>query len=101
MHHRQVHFLLSLVLAVMLLGTVCYSMSMAAPVSQTDGQVYVVKAGDSLFKIADSFYGNGNVWRVILEATNEMAKGDSSFATISDPRRLRVGQKLWIPNQPN
>lgn len=67
---------------------------------QEDGQPYIVESGDSLYKIAEKFYGNGNLWPVIEQATNEKAQSDKTFALIRDAQFLRVGQKLWIPNQP-
>ncbi|MFN8444461.1 MAG: DUF4399 domain-containing protein [Caldilineaceae bacterium] len=88
-------------LLVMLLPTrVTHAALLDRPTLQEDGQSYVVKAGDSLYKIADEFYGNGNMWGIIVDATNAKAQVDPSFATVGDPRQLRIGQKLWIPNQP-
>src|SRR5688572_15783733 len=34
----------------------------------------------------------------IIEATNAKAAEDNTFATISDPNVIVVGQKLWIPS---
>lgn len=36
--------------------------------------VYVVRPGDSLWLIADKFYGNGSIWEKISEANNLMEK---------------------------
>lgn len=52
------------------------------PASRT----YVVKKGDTLWKIADKFYGDGNKWKKIADANK-----------IKDPRKLGVGKKLRIP----
>lgn len=88
-------------LFVMLLPTgVLRAAPLSATVRQEEGETYIVQAGDSLYKIADEFYGNGNLWPVIEEATNAKAQEDSSFALIRNPSQLQVGQKLWIPNQP-
>lgn len=88
-------------LLVMLLPTmVTHAALLDKPTLQEDGQSYIVKAGDSLYKIADEFYGNGNLWEIIADATNAKAQTDPSFAPVGDPRQLRIGQKLWIPNQP-
>ncbi len=50
------------------------------------GAMYVVKSGDSLSKIANSYYGNANDYRKIAEANN-----------IPDPDKIQVGQQLKIP----
>lgn len=50
--------------------------------------IYVVVAGDSLYKIAERFYGNGNRWPELFEANK---------AIIKNPRVIRPGQKLRIP----
>ena len=88
-------------LLVMLLPTmVSHAALLNKPTLQDDGQSYIVKAGDSLYQIAEAFYGNGNLWGIIVDATNEKARSDPSFALVREPRQLRIGQKLWIPNQP-
>jgi len=68
----------------------------AAPASQ-DGQEYIVQAGDWLSKIAGNVYDDILAYPAIVRATNAKALADDSFATISDPDRIEVGQKLWIP----
>src|SRR5688500_5345718 len=102
MVRKQFYPLLSLALALTL--TVILTLvlrpgtSSAAPSRQTNGQVYIIKAGDSLYKISGQIYGDPELWPMILEATNAKSQEDSSFARITDPKALRVGQKLWIPN---
>lgn len=51
-------------------------------------EIYIVKKGDTLSKIAakKNIYGNANLWKRIADANN-----------IRDPRNLTVGQKLRIP----
>ncbi len=102
MMRKQFYPLLSLALALMLTLIMTmvlrHGISRAAPAVQTDGQVYIVKAGDSLYKISGQLYGDPELWPQILEATNLKSEEDNSFATITDPKALRVGQKLWIPN---
>lgn len=51
-------------------------------------RIYVVVAGDSLFKIAAHFYGNGNRWPELFEANKDQIK---------NPRLIRPGQRLRIP----
>ena len=75
------------------------SIGMAAPIVQTDGQTYTVKSGDSLSKISAQFYGDATRWRLIFDATNAKAATDNTFDIINDARLIRIGQKLWIPNQ--
>jgi nucleoid-associated protein YgaU len=55
-----------------------------APAART----YEVKSGDSLSKIAQKHYGNGNLWRKIYEANRDQIK---------DPDLIHPGQKLIIP----
>ena len=61
------------------------------------GQVYTVQADDWLSKLADKFYGDPLAYLVIFEATNNKAAQDSSFATLTDPNLIEVGQQLFIP----
>ena len=49
---------------------------------------YTVVAGDSLSKIAKHFYGNANEYMKIFEANKDQLK---------DPDKIKVGQKLKIP----
>ena len=58
----------------------------SGPVSGT--RVYTVESGDSLWKIAEKFYGDGSQWRKIHEANR---------ATIDDPDVIHPGQQLTIP----
>lgn len=50
-------------------------------------QTYPVKRGDTLGKIARKFYGQANRFPLIVSANR-----------IADPDRLKVGQRLIIPN---
>jgi nucleoid-associated protein YgaU len=53
-------------------------------------QTYTVKSGDMLSKIAQHFYGDGNLYGVIAKANN-----------ISDPNKVSVGTQLEIPVHSN
>jgi hypothetical protein len=56
----------------------------------TRGNSYTIKAGDTLFIIADKKLGDGNRWREIL-------KPDGSQFTEVDARNLQPGQEICIP----
>lgn len=51
-------------------------------------KVHVVVAGDTLSKIAKSFYGDAGKYMKIFEANKDQLK---------DPDKIQVGQKLKIP----
>ncbi len=49
-------------------------------------QPYTIKSGDSLSKIAQLFYGNGNKYPKIVEANG-----------IADPNNVPIGTELQLP----
>ena len=51
--------------------------------------IHKVKPNDSLFKIANKYFGDGTKWNKIFEAN----KG-----SMSDPHSIYVGQELLIPD---
>jgi len=59
-----------------------------APPAAADVQYYVIEKGDSLWKIAQEFYGNGNDYPKLFEANKEVIK---------DPDLIYPGQKIRIP----
>jgi hypothetical protein len=59
--------------------------------SCTIGSSYIVKAGDTLYNIAQQQLGDGNRWR-------EIKKTDGSSLTDNDTRNLQAGQEICIPN---
>ncbi|HMQ52066.1 MAG TPA: extracellular solute-binding protein [Anaerolineae bacterium] len=69
----------------------------AAPLSQENGQDYVVQADDWLSKLAEKFYGDVLAYPAIVEATNTKAAADDSYTAIDNPDVIEVGQKLFIP----
>lgn len=54
--------------------------------SAAAGSTYVVKKGDTLYKIAREHYGNGKQWQRIASANPGVS-----------PQSLKVGQNLIIP----
>ena len=52
----------------------------------TEGETYIVVAGDCLWNIAYKFYGTGTLYPKLAEANN-----------ISDPYIIDIGQILTVP----
>src|SRR5512147_1611198 len=61
-------------------------------------QDYSVQADDWLSKLADKFYGDVLAYPAIFDATNAVAKSDSSYATIANADLIEPGWKLCIPS---
>jgi len=59
-----------------------------APAPVAEPEYYVIKSGDTLWKIAEKFLGNGSKYPEIFEANREV---------IEDPDKIFVGQKIRIP----
>jgi len=85
-----------LVLAVALLLTLGLSVASAAPLSQEE--VYTVVLGDTLWDIAEKYFGNGFAYKAIVAATNEKHMEDETFAFIVQPDLIHPGDKFWIPS---
>ena len=51
-------------------------------------QWHEVKKGDTLWKVAETYYGDGSLYTKIFEANRD---------TLKDPNLIKVGQKLRIP----
>jgi nucleoid-associated protein YgaU len=54
----------------------------------SSAQYHEVVKGDSLWKIAEKYYGDGSLYNNIFEANKDILK---------DPNVIKVGQKLRIP----
>lgn len=86
-----------LVVVALLMATV--GSAAAAPNSAvTCDQTYTVTAGDWLSKIADQFLGNVKAYYAIMGFTNQKSLEDSSFAKVTNPDSIEVGQKLCVPS---
>ncbi|MCM1044745.1 MAG: BspA family leucine-rich repeat surface protein [Candidatus Gastranaerophilales bacterium] len=64
--------------------------TMTAAAASGEASSYQVQSGDSLWKIAQRFYGKGGLWERIYQANQN---------AIASPDRLRVGQKLVVPGR--
>ncbi|MEZ5497801.1 MAG: LysM peptidoglycan-binding domain-containing protein [Steroidobacteraceae bacterium] len=58
------------------------------PVDNPFAQYHVVKKGDTLSKIAEHYYGDMMLYPKIFDANRDI---------LSDPNRIKPGQKLRIP----
>ena len=61
--------------------------------SPTPGDIYIVRQGDTLTSIAQSAYGNGNLWPLIYNANKQVIG--------SNPNIIQPGQVLHIPPAPS
>ena len=61
--------------------------SLTTPTDVSAPVNYIIESGDTLWKIAVKFYGNGNYWRKIYEDNAD---------TISNPDRIFAGQAILI-----
>ena len=91
--------ILSLILLTLLLSTMVGVAGAASPLPQGGGQEYTVQADDWLSKLAEKSYGDVLAWPVIWKGTLAKAEEDDSFAVVTDPNIIEVGQKLWIPDE--
>jgi len=69
-------------------------------VQPTTGRAYIVQSDDWLSKLALEFYGDIDLYTLIVDGTNAKAAEDPTFLPIDDPDAIEVGQKLWIPPAP-
>jgi nucleoid-associated protein YgaU len=63
-------------------------MPVSAPVAKEGSQQYIVKAGDTLSKLAAHFYNSSFKWEQIYEANKDVLK---------NPNYIYIGMKLVIP----
>lgn len=60
----------------------------AADAGNPYAQYHVVASGDTLSKIAATYYGDAKLYMQIFEANKDI---------LSDPNKIKPGQKLRIP----
>ena len=70
----------------------------AAMLAQENSQDYTVQADDWLSKLAEKFYGDPLAYPIIFDGTNAKATEDDSYAPLTDPNIIEIGQKLYIPS---
>lgn len=58
------------------------------PAAETPQRTHTVKSGDTLWKIAQTYYGNGGQFPKIFDANRDK---------LSDPDKIKVGQILAVP----
>jgi heat shock protein HslJ len=95
-HWKAMGRWISGLLAVALLAASLPGLSLAKAPPEC-GSDYVVRPGDTLYKIAAQHYGDGSLYPAIVLATNAVSAGDSSYATIVDPWLIRPDWKLCLP----
>ncbi|MEM7343267.1 MAG: MBL fold metallo-hydrolase [Chloroflexota bacterium] len=93
---KQKFVMVAFLLIVSLMVT--QTVGFAAPPQQSGGEDYTVQADDWLSKIADKTYGDLLVFPAIVTATNQKAATDDSYARITNPDLIEVGQKLYLPS---
>lgn len=59
----------------------------------TSSKTYTAQKNDSLWKLAEKFYGDGRKWTIIWEANRR----DKKKGPLSSPNRLLPGQVIKIP----
>ena len=53
---------------------------------------YIIKRGDSLWKIAKDHYKDGRMWKIIYDANRNVIENDAGI--------IQIGTKLKLPYNP-
>jgi len=96
---RWPFYLASWLLVVCMAGS--FFLTGPAQAQADEAQAYIVQLNDTLWKLAEKYLGDGNLFPQIVEATAAKAAADSSISPINDPNLLHPGQKIWIPARPS
>ncbi len=98
MMNKRVYFIVGLII---LLSTLIIPSQLEPDFAQAqtapEGQVYTVQRSDSLWRLAEKYLGDGNLFPLIVEATAEAATSNPQITVISEPSLLLPGQQIWIP----
>jgi hypothetical protein len=87
-------------LGLIMLGLVVGRAELEPALAQTgQGQLYVIQHNDTLWRLAEKYLGNGNLFPLIVEATAAKAASEPGLTPIAEPNLLHPGQKIWIPGQ--
>ncbi len=73
------------------------ALTLPVQAQENQGQSYVIQLNDSLWKLAEKYLGDGNLYPAIVAATAVQAGVDASINPIADPNLVQPGQKIWIP----
>ena len=79
--------------------SILLALLMSWPVAaQTEaGQVYTVQHNDTLWRLAEKYLGDGDLFPLIIEATANQALDRPELTPIQEASLLHPGQKIWIP----
>ncbi|HJQ20729.1 MAG TPA: LysM peptidoglycan-binding domain-containing protein [Gemmatimonadaceae bacterium] len=69
-------------------GKISNHLEVAVAASGAAGRTYTVKAGDTLSKIAQQFYGHASDWKKIQQANADLVR---------DPDKIQPGWTLKVP----
>ena len=94
MHNKLFNLL---VLVTLISAMLVVPIAVAAPPSQTEGEVYTVQKDDWLSKIAEKEYGDVLAYPAIVHHNNLKAEEDSTFTPIGDPDLIEVGWTIYLP----
>jgi hypothetical protein len=82
-----------------LLGTMLLWLGAGTLIVQAQaGRPYTIQGDDTLWKLAEKYLGDGHRYLEVIQATQIKAANDPSFASITNPNIIHIGDKVWIPD---
>ena len=84
----------------LLIGFISVERAQAQTGADVQGETYIVQHSDNLWRLAEKYLGDGNLFPLIIEATAAKAMSDITLTPIAEPNLLHPGQKIWIPAEP-